>query len=289
MAISGPYVHSNYANFAAQVSHGALFGAEEGEGLSKYVTNITNSLGVLEQQLKAATEAALGGLSVNDLNDYFFNPYKSLLGVAFSVLKDPNVQKEMVNVLVRDAFILNKEGVIDKLIKDENIPAIGEALNIYELSNELASALIPPSDEKTKVNISNLNGLLKIKYKGKKLSKGTGNKKYLAKVIRDILKEEGIVKPNPATAGQNGGAIYEIFKEAFLKELRDTSAYNEDDAKNFLVHVKNNFSNSIVNFSSGTKSAASGDITEKIGWTIHKSYEEYAGNQSSIQLEFTGA
>lgn len=81
MAISGPYVHSNYSNFYSQVTQGLGFSNKD-KSLPQVMDEITSQLRNLSEQLRTATGSALGGLSVDQLNDYFFNPEKTLLGAA---------------------------------------------------------------------------------------------------------------------------------------------------------------------------------------------------------------
>lgn len=304
MAISGPYVHSNYSNFYSQVTRGLGFPDQE-KSLSEVMNEITSQLRELRGQLFDATRSALNGKSVDDLNDYFFNPEKTLLGVAWKVLQDPSIEKQMINLLTEDAWEIDQnklgEGVRDKLSKDLLRPN-GEnetGFSFYDWSAAIvAEAVAKAEKEGSTVKRSHVYSALGIDISSsistptstsKSLSRGSVNQKYIGKVVRDILKEEGIAKEKKEANSQRGEKLFQIFEPAFHKGLK-SEVRDKENVESFLKAVRSYFNAASSSLIAGTRSVASGDITEKIGFLITEAYTATMGANATmvVQMNFIG-
>lgn len=238
MAISGPYVHSNYSNFYSQVTRG--LGFEGKKSLPEVMNEITTELNRLKAQLYEVTKGALNGKSVDELNDYFFNPEKTLLGVAWKVLQDPSIEKQMVDLLTEDAWEIDQDKLgegVAKTLKADLVKQYGEketGFNFYEWSAAIAMEAFAAAAAESKLNGSantgtdsasktpakrgNIYSVLQIKTPSstsKNLSRGSVSEKYVGKVVREILKEEGIAKEKTVANSQKGEKLFKIFKPAF--------------------------------------------------------------------------
>ena len=302
MAISGPYVHSNYSNFYSQVTRG--LGFEREKSLPKVMNEITTQLHELKVQLYNATKGALGRLTVDDLNDYFFNPKKTLLGVAWKVLQDPSIEKQMINVLTEDAWEIdqNKLGeslareIFNSLTSEKEEEGIG--FNFYDYATKVAAAALnnkgkDENGNQQKVNRGDIYTTFNItsssKSTSKGLTRGSVNQKYIGKVVRDILKEEGIAKEKKVANSQRGERLFEIFEPAFRKGLKQGPS-DKENVESFLKAVRSYFNKASTSLIAGTRSVASGDITEKIGFLITEAYTTIAGANATtvVQMNFIG-
>lgn len=268
------------------------------------MNEITTQLHELKVQLYNATKGALGRLTVDDLNDYFFNPKKTLLGVAWKVLQDPSIEKQMINVLTEDAWEIdqNKLGeslareIFNSLTSEKEEEGIG--FNFYDYATKVAAAALnnkgkDENGNQQKVNRGDIYTTFNItsssKSTSKGLTRGSVNQKYIGKVVRDILKEEGIAKEKKVANSQRGERLFEIFEPAFRKGLKQGPS-DKENVESFLKAVRSYFNKASTSLIAGTRSVASGDITEKIGFLITEAYTTIAGANATtvVQMNFIG-
>lgn len=217
------------------------------------------------------------------------------------MLQDPSVETQMINVLTQDAWEIDwdklGEGLRDTFSKDL-IKSNGEketGFSFYDWSAAIAAeAIAKAGGEGSTVKRSHVYGALGMKISSststsKNLSRGSVNEKYIAKVVRETLKEEGLAKEKKAANSRRGAKLFKIFKPAF-DEVVEQMAYSKEDKESFLNKVESYFNAKSASLIAGTRSVASGDITEKIGFLITEAYIETVGADASMvtKIDFTG-